>query len=431
LNDKRKIGLPLATILVAGNMIGSGVYMLPASLAAFGSSTLIAWAIALVGALLLAFVLAYLGSIAPAAGGLCGYATQAFGRFAGFQSNTFYWLCAWIGNVAIAVAAIGYLAKVLPWFGSSDHLAVGVVALIWLTTLLNIFGARIACQVQSLTFFLGVIPIGFVAVMGWWWFDADVFAASWNVSGKPLGAMLPEAVLLVFWAFSGLESASVGTGVVENPARNVPLATLGGVAIAGLFYIAASAAIMGMIPAAKLMTSTAPFADAAQVMVGSIAGSLVAVLAFIKATGTLSGFVLVTAQVGKGAAEQGFFPAMFASTDARDVPIKNLLLMAAVMSVATLLTISPTLNQQFNKLSEMSVLLLLLSYMYACIAVWRYPTLTKSKVNAARLAATLAALFCSWVFLASGITPLASVACGVAILSSFYFLIKPDRHRST
>lgn len=405
-------------------MIGSGVYMLPASLAAFGSSTLIAWVIALIGALLLAAVIAYLGRIAPEAGGLCGYATQAFGRFAGFQSNTFYWLCAWIGNVAVAVAAIGYLAKVLPWFGTSNHLAVGVVALIWLTTLLNIFGARIACQVQSLTFFLGVIPIGLVAVVGWWWFDTDVFVASWNVSGKPLSTMLPEAVLLVFWAFAGLESASVGTGVVENPGRNVPLATLGGVAIAGLFYIAASAAIMGMIPAAKLMTSTAPFADAAQVMVGSVAGSLVAVLAFIKATGTLSGFVLVTAQVGKGAAEQGFFPAMFARTNARDVPIANLLLMAIIMSVATLLTISPTLNEQFNKLIEMSVLLLLLSYIYACVAVWRYPSLTKAKAGPIRLAATMAMLFCGWVFAMSSVTMLA-IACGLILLiSAFYFSLR-------
>ena len=134
----RKIGLPLATLLVAGNMIGSGVYLLPASLAAIGSISVIAWLVALVGALMIAAVLAYLSRIAPNARGLCGYATEAFGPFAGFQSNVFYWLCAWIGNIAIGVAAIGYLAKLLPWLNDPAHLAIGVIALIWALTFLNI-----------------------------------------------------------------------------------------------------------------------------------------------------------------------------------------------------------------------------------------------------------------------------------------------------
>src|SRR5262245_14020250 len=132
MTTKKKIGLPLATFLVAGNMIGSGVYLLPASLAAYGSSTIIAWVIGLLVALLIAGVLAFLGRVAPEAGGLCGFATIAFGRFAGFQSTSLYWTCAWIGNIAIAVAAVGYLAKVVPWLEGATHLAIGVVALLWL-----------------------------------------------------------------------------------------------------------------------------------------------------------------------------------------------------------------------------------------------------------------------------------------------------------
>jgi arginine:agmatine antiporter len=424
----KKIGLPLATLWVAGTMMGSGVYLLPASLAALGSITTLAWIIALVAALLIAAVLGHLGRIAPKAGGLCGFPNDAFGHLAGFQSSVLYWFCAWIGNIAIALAAIGYLARLIPWLNDTAHLAIGVIALIWLVTFLNILGPRFACQVQSYML-VGLLPILLVAVGGWWVFDAETFRHSWNVSGQPLQKVIPDAVLLVFWAFTGLECASVGTAIVENPERNVPLATLGGVAIAGVVYIAASTVMLGMIPADRLAHSSAPFADAAQLILGTSAAAVVAALAFTKASGTLLSFVLVTAQVGRHAAERNFLPSVFARTDSQDIPVLNLVLLALIMSGVTLFTLSPTLNEQFSKLIEMSVLACLLAYIYACASIWKLPKLSGVRAQSGRYkwVSGLAIAICVWIIGMSNQTILALFGAAIVLVSAIYGLARTAR----
>jgi arginine:agmatine antiporter len=423
INRGRKIGLPLATMLVAGNMIGSGIYLLPATLATVGSITLIAWVIALGGALLVATTIAYLGRIAPTAGGLCEYARDALGSFAGFQSTMFYWASCWIGNIAIGVAAIGYLAKLFPVLGDPVTLAMGVIALIWLLTFLNILGPRIACQVQSLTLIAGLIPIVLVATLGWRQFDSKLFIDSWNVTGQPANQVIPSSLVMVFWAFLGLESASIGTAVVANPQRNVPLATLLGVSLAGVVYITSCAAIMGLIPASLLAKSTAPFADAAQLIVGALAATMVAAVACAKASGSLSGLILVTTQLGKAAADRKLFPAIFARTDKHGVPVINLLIMATIMSGATLLTISPTLNEQFSKMAEMSVLLCLMTYIYACISVWHYRAPTAAETRRYRCVAALAIAGCVWIIAMSGATMLWLAAGFAVVASACYFFV--------
>jgi arginine:agmatine antiporter len=210
----------------------------------------------------------------------------------------------------------------------------------------------------------------------------------------------------VYWAFVGLESASVGLAVVENPARNVPLATIAGVLLAGVVYIASCTVIMGLIPAAQLAKSTAPFADAARFVVGSAAGSLVALMACLKASGTLCGWVLLTAQVGKAGAERGNFPKIFGRTDRYGIPVINLIIMALIMTAAVFLTMSPTLGQQFSKLIEVSVVLCLVIYVYSSMALWRYG----NELRGYRVLSVLAALASLIVIALSGLQMLALTA---------------------
>jgi arginine:agmatine antiporter len=370
----RKIGPVLATLLVANNMIGSGIFLLPATLATVGSITIIGWLLATVSALVIAAVLAKLGQMAPEAGGPVAYAGTALGPYIGFQATVLYWICAWVGNMAIALAAVGYLATFFPALATPLNAAFAAVGIIWLVTLINVFGPRFACQVESVTLVAGLIPILLVATAGWYWFDPDTFRQSWNVSGQPAYQAIPGSLVLVYWAFVGLESASIGTAVVENPSRNVPLATLAGVLLAGVVYIASCTVIMGLIPAAQLAKSTAPFADAARFVVGSAAGSLVAVMACLKASGTLCGWVLLTAQVGKAGAERGNFPKIFGRADRHGIPVINLIIMALIMTAAVFATMSPTLGQQFSKLIEVSVVLCLIIYVYSSVALWRLGT---------------------------------------------------------
>jgi arginine:agmatine antiporter len=368
----RKIGPFLATMLVTSNMVGSGIFLLPATLGAVGSITLIGWGICTIGALLIAVVLAKLGQLSPQTGGPCTYAGEAMGPYMGFQASAIYWVSCWVSNIAIAVAAVGYLAHFYPTLATPLHGAIGTAALIWLLTLANIIGPRFVCQLETGAMAIGIIPILMIALGGWWYFDPGLFHASWNVTGEPAFKVIPNSLVLVFWAFTGLESASIATGVVENPARNVPIATIGGVLIAALIYISSSTVILGLIPAAQLAKSTAPFADAARIVLGPGVAAFVAVTALIKTTGTLGGWVLMTAQTAKAGAERGLFPAVFACVDRAGIPVVGLVMLAVLMTAVIFATMSPTLGQQFGKLIDVSVVLTMLVYVYASVAMWHY-----------------------------------------------------------
>jgi arginine:agmatine antiporter len=420
----RKIGPVLATLLVANNMIGSGIFLLPATLATVGSITIVGWLLATVSALLIAAVLAKLGQLAPEAGGPVAYAGEALGPYVGFQATVLYWICAWVGNMAIALGAVGYLAAFFPALATPLNAAFAAVGIIWLVTLINVFGPRFACQVESVTLLAGLIPIVLVATAGWFWFQPETFRQSWNVSGQPAYQAIPGSLVLVYWAFVGLESASVGTAIVENPTRNVPFATVAGVLLAGVVYIASCTVIMGLIPAAQLAKSTAPFADAARFVIGSAAGSLVALMACLKASGTLCGWVLLTAQVGKAGAERGNFPRIFARVDRHGIPVVNLIIMAVIMTAAVFLTMSPTLGQQFSKLIEVSVVLCLLIYVYSSVALWYYGNASPFPgLGTYRVMAFFALLASLCVIILSGTQMLALTAVlvlGTCVLYPFF-----------
>jgi arginine:agmatine antiporter len=268
--------------------------------------------------------------------------------------------------------------------------------IIWLLTAVNILGPRLVCQVESLAIVIGLVPILLVASAGWWYFDGKLFMTGWNVQRAPALEVIPQSLVLLFWAFTGLESASVATAVVENPRRNVAIATFGGVLIAALVYVASCTVLMGIIPAADLARSNAPFADAVQVMLGPLAAGMIALAALIKATGTLGGWILLTAQTGKAGADRGQFPRVFGRVDRHGVPVPSLLIMAALMSAVVFATMSPTLGQQFGELIEVSVIFCLMLYVYACIAVLLYPRWIASATSLARYrpTAALALLFC-------------------------------------
>jgi arginine:agmatine antiporter len=395
----RKLGPVLATALVASNMIGSGIFLLPATLASVGSICVIGWLIGALGALLVAAVLAKLGQLMPQAGGPCSYAADAFGDAFGFQANVLYWVSCVTGVIAIAVAGVGYLVSFFPLLNAPLPTALVTAGLIWALTLLNILGARLVSQFESLTILVGLVPILLVASVGWSYFDRHVFDASWNVTQQPAYRAVPQSLILLFWAFTGMESVSIASAVVENPSRNVPIATVAGVLIAAVVYVCACTAIMGLIPAAQLAQSTAPFADAVSVMFGRVAGGLIALAALTKSLGTLGGWVLMTAQTGKAAAERGLFPRLLAREDSQGVPVLNLLMMAVLMTAVVFLTISPTLAQQFGKLIAISTILCLLVYIYACLALLqaRRWVPSASALRPYRPVALAALLFCAVV----------------------------------
>jgi arginine:agmatine antiporter len=237
-----------------------------------------------------------------------------------------------------------------------------------------------------------------LAVPGWLWFDPQLFARNWNPSGRPLLDGVQGSVLLIFWAYTGMEAAMVVASVVRRPERNVGVATVGGVIIAAIILVSASTAINGVVPVAELGKSSAPFALAIGRMFGPALAGVVALCAMLKASGTASNITLVTAETTRASAATGYFPAFLSRVDRRGTATNALLFLGAIETVTVLLTISPSLGRQFQILIDISTILTLVMYAWCAVALVRIGAKVRAPGRrlALRATAALALAFCFW-----------------------------------
>ena len=369
MEEENKIGLIPATFMVAGNMMGSGVFMLPANLAGIGSIAIFGWIITTIGAVALALVFSKLTQIYPAAGGPYAYAKKAFGPYMGYQTNLVYWLANVVGNVGLAVAGLGYLTTFFPVLKDPLVMALAQIAVIWFFTYANILGPNVVAKLQSITTICALVPIIGIALLGWFWFHPSTYMGGWNVTGKSDLTAIGMTLNFTLWAFIGVESASVSTAVVKNPTRNVPIATVTGVIIAAVCYILSSSVIMGIIPNKELISSSAPFSQAVSIALGQTAGDVVAICAAIGCLGSLGGWTLLVGQTAQAAANDGLFGKMFACETKKGVPATGLAIVACIMTAQVLGTMSPTASEQFGKIASIAVIMTLLPYIYSAVAI--------------------------------------------------------------
>lgn len=331
-NRTRALGVWMCTALVLGNMIGSGVFLLPASLAPYGMMSLIGWGVTAVGAICLALVFARLAALIPKEGGPYAYIHEGFGDFAGFLIAWGYWIALWAGNAALAVAATSYLQVFFPVLGHSN-VAAGVIAigLIWLVTWINSRGARSSGVVAVVTTVLKLIPLAAVTLFGL--FHLDGANLVFNPGNKPVMDSVAATMALTLWAFIGLESASVPAGDVENPTKTIPRATVIGTLLAAVLYILGTVSLMGVMPGEQLAVSQAPFADAARLLWGEWGYYMVGLGAIIASFGALNGWCLMQGHIPAAAARDGLFPRRFSRYSARGVPLFGLVASSALVTV--------------------------------------------------------------------------------------------------
>jgi arginine:agmatine antiporter len=407
-DDRQKLGWGLAALVVAGNMIGSGVYLLPATLAPVGSSSIVGWVVAGIGAVTLALVFAALGRLQPDADGLSGFAERGLGRFFGFQTALAFWTACLVGNVAIAVAATGYLGFFFPVLKQPVAATFCNLGLIWLTTGAYILGARTASRFAAAALAIGLVPIVIAVAAGVMAFSGETFAASWSPSGNSLAESVPASLAVIFWAFLGVESAAVLSARVKDPARDVGRASIAGVLLASIVYIAASAAVFGVIPANVLVQSSSPYADLTARVFGASIGAAVAAAAVVKAVGTLSGWVMLGGETARAAARHGYLPSGFGAGD--HTPIANPLLGGAIMSVVAVISGQPTLGGQFGMLIGVTSVLSLVVYGLCSASLFRLARWTR-----ARGVAVLGLLFTSAAVIAA--------APGYILPTAIFFVI--------
>lgn len=367
-SSSRGLGLMACTALVVGNMIGSGIFLLPASLAPYGPISLGGWLLTSCGALVLAILFGRLSQLVHKTGGPYAYTEAGYGEFAGFLIAWGYWITLWTGNAAVAVALAGYVGYLFPPIGdSSAYSLLTALVAIWLLTLINVRGVKEAGAVQVLTTVLKLVPLLLIGVLGWWWVEPAHFAVL-NHSDQSDLAAISAAAAVTLWAFLGLESATVPAGEVVEPAKTIPRATLFGVLLAASVYMAVSAVAMGVLPADQLAASSAPLADVARSMWGELGGVLVAVGAVIATFGTLNGFTLLTGQVPYGAALDRVFPRSLGRLSRFGTPANALVFSNLLASILVVMNFAHGLVGAFNAIILLAVMASLVPYAFCALA---------------------------------------------------------------
>jgi basic amino acid/polyamine antiporter, APA family len=365
----QKLGFFMCVALVMGNMIGSGVFLLPASLAPFGWNAVAAWGITIAGAMALALVLARLTVALPGQSGPVGFVAEAFGPTASFLIGWVYWVSIWTAVVTIAVAGVSYLSSFYPAIAAMPYLpALLAVGLLWTVTVVNLMGVRSAGVFQVITVGLKLIPIIVVIVI------AAVLLATGKAEVRALpqeGLSFPAinaAVALTLWALLGFESASLAADKVDDPERTVPRATIVGTALTGILYLFVCSAIALMLPEAMASTSSAPFATFVERNWASTPAQFVALFAAISCIGALNGWVLMQGELPRTMAAKGLLPAWLARTDADGTPIPAILLSSTIASVFVLMNASKGMKALFEYLLLLSTSATLWLYLACALA---------------------------------------------------------------
>jgi putrescine:ornithine antiporter len=406
MQQPKKMNLMQLTFIVAVNMMGSGIIMLPTNMAKVGAISLLSWIVTALGSMAIAWGFAQAGLFNQREGGMSAYAEDAYGKAGYFNVFYLYFLSLAIGNVAIAISAGGYLASFFPWLSSTPiATCIGVIALLWITTVANFGGPAVTGRIGSITVWGVIIPVGLLSVLGWFWFKTDIFAAAWNPQGMSLGEGMGSSIALTLWAFLGMESAAQNSAAVENPKRDVPLACMFGTLGAAVIYVLSTTVIQGIVPNAELAESTGPFGLAYTHMFNSTIGSIIMVLAVIACLGSLLGWQFTIAQTAKSAADQRMFPAFFSKVTRMGAPITGMIVMGVVQSLLALSTISPTLSEQFSVLVNLAVVTNVIPYIVslsALIVMMQAAGVPQGKYRMNVVVAVIAMLYSVYAIYASG-----------------------------
>jgi putrescine:ornithine antiporter len=369
--QQKKMSVLQLTFIVTVNMMGSGIIMLPANMAKVGAISLLSWVVTALGSMAIAYGFAQAGIFNQRSGGMAAYAEDAYGKDGYFQVFFLYFLSLAVANVAVASSALGYISNFFPVLSATPVMScIGVIALLWLTTVANFGGPSITGRIGSVTVWGVILPVGFISIAGWIWFSSDTFAAAWNPKGVSLLEGMGSSITLTLWAFLGMESASQNASAVENPKRDVPLACLFGTLGAAVVYILSTTAIQGIVPNKELAESTGPFGLAYAKMFSPAVGSIVMALAALACVGSLLGWQFTLAQTAKDAADTRLFPGVFGKATASGAPIAGMVIMGIVQSVLALSTISPNLSEQFAVLVNLSVVTCVVPYIVALSALF-------------------------------------------------------------
>lgn len=436
----KALGLPSATALVIGSIIGTGVFTMPGVMAGAGTSSLLVLGVVAVGALLLGLMFGQLTKRIPnSEGGLYAYSRHEFGDFAGYLTAWCYWITAFAGNAAIVSSWVLYVESLFSIENPSAWTSFGIAMLgLWIPAVVNLVGVRQMAWFQNVTVVLKFLPLLVVGVVGWFFVRAANFGP-FNATGGSLYSGIGIAAGVALFSFIGVECASIAAGRVKNARRNVGRASVIGTAASALLYLLVTAAVMGLVPHTALVGNGAPFVDAFQTMFGQAAwvGKLVAATAVVSGIGALNGWTLVTAEMPFAAAKDGLFVPQFAKTYRDGIPwfgiVVSTIMASALMAVAYS---SKTGLTVFTYLVALSVVTVAIPYFFSACAQLTYLVSGRRTVSGWALARDLTVagagiLFSLWVTFAAGYQAVYQALLLLLVGIPIYSFLQARRERTT
>lgn len=392
----RQMGFWSVFALVIGSQVGSGVFMLPASLAPYGVYSLVGWIVSGIGAVALATVFASLCGRFPRTGGPHAYAEVAFGPATAFFTGWTYWVISWVSSAAVIVASIGYLT---PLIGShSAAVTVGLEILLLLTiTVINLKGVSTAGRMEFALTLMKVIPLFLIPVAALFYFDASHLIVASEFQRLTVSQITAKAALLTLWGFIGLECATTPAGSVENPTKTIPRAIVAGTLCVAALYFMNSLGIMGLFPSTELMHAKAPYVDAAQKLFGGHWHLIVSAMASIVCIGTLNAWVLSSGQIALGLSQDGYLPKLFSIRNRSDAPAYSLIISAIGIIPLLILTANESLSRQITIIIDFSVTAFLYVYLICALGFLKILIKERALLSHQFILSIIAILFSGWV----------------------------------
>jgi basic amino acid/polyamine antiporter, APA family len=353
--EGKPLGFWMCTSLVVGNVIGMGVFMLPASLAPYGLNAFLGWGVTLVGSIFVALTFAHYARALPQEDGLYGYIRRPFGNGAAFFVMWCYWVSTWITNAVLVVGVVGYLVALVPALASARWMAPALaLALLWFFVLVNLRGARTSGRVQMATTALKLLPLLAVMMLGIWLLATTPQAYLAHVPVTPLSFEATAAAgTVALFGMLGMECAAIPAGKVDQPERTIPRAIMAGTLLAAVAYIGVSGVPLLLIPQAELAQSSAPFVDLFNRYLGGDAGRWLAVFAIISGLGALNGWTLVVGELTVSFVRHDVFPQAMRRQNRHGAPVLALLVTGMLASAMVLMNYSRSLAEGYTFLSNM------------------------------------------------------------------------------
>ena len=387
------------------NMLGAAIIFMPTKLAEIGTLSILSWIVTIIGATTISYVFSRCGTFSRHRGGLGGYSSYAFGKSGSFLANYTYAISLLIANLTIAISIVGYFMVLFGWKLSPVEAGAASFLILVICSIPVAGGASIVGRLCNFSSLGILIPILFLATVGWHWFSPERFIASWNPHNLALFDGVSAGISMTLWGFLGIEAAGANAEQVENPERSVPISMLCSTVGSGIIYVLANNIAFGIVDIGEIAHSTAPFGLVFASMFGDGVAQFVMGLMAISCMGSLMSCQFTISEVFRSSSEQKFFPRVFSLVSRRNAPVYGIALILAAQGLLAIVSANPRLQEQFYILKDIAVVTNLVPYLlvFSSVVVLMHRESVEFNIAARTgFAAAAASAYCLYALYACG-----------------------------